>query len=259
MSMPLAAQPHRIVPMVLVVMAALIAIAGWDVLVGYYLYDMNPALGSSELRVFLLTKGSFALALALFFCWHRGWARHGFAGGLSWRYWPALLPIWLTAAVSAIQGIDGTTDGILGWFAVSLAIGFGEEGIFRGVILSAIRQGSGSDRWAIMGSAGVFGLAHLSAVTALDPRIVVGQAAFAAGIGLALGWVRLAAGSLWPCIIAHSALDFFGIATSGGVTEAMQYSPTNFLYELGMAGFAILWGAMLLGRPYRPLFGFARQ
>jgi membrane protease YdiL (CAAX protease family) len=238
-----------------VVLAALLAIIGWDALGGYALIRLFPALYRSELGLYLAIKGGFALLLALFFTLTGSWRRFGFTGGIAWRYWPALLPIWLAAAVSAVQGIDVPEPlRLAGWFAVSLAVGFGEEGIFRGVILEAIRDAgtsAGRERRAIVLSALLFGLAHLGAITAADPHIVIGQAAFATGIGLALAWVRLAGGSIWPALIAHTVLDFFGIATSDGIAEAMRYSPSGFAYILGMAGFTLIWGGVLASRPVR--------
>jgi membrane protease YdiL (CAAX protease family) len=69
----------------------------------------------------------------------------------------------------------------------------GEEALFRGALFAGIREAHG-DRAALLGSAGAFALFHLD-----PPQLLV--AGFA---GLALGWLRLHGGRLWPCVLAHA-------------------------------------------------------
>jgi len=50
-----------------------------------------------------------------------------------------LWPLWLITALSAIQGFaDPDARSLLGWFAISAAVGIGEEGVFRGLIIAAV-------------------------------------------------------------------------------------------------------------------------
>ena len=71
-----------------------------------------------------------------------------------------------------------------------------EEMLFRGIILrSFLRQYRRS--YAIVGSAALFGLAHLNIYQ------------FAAGLvlGIVSGWLYERARSLWPCILLHAAYN----------------------------------------------------
>jgi membrane protease YdiL (CAAX protease family) len=98
--------------------------------------------------------------------------------------------------------------------AIGLAPAIGEELLFRGFLLRLL-----SLRWpgapAVLGSAAVFGAAHL------DP--VHGPAAFALGAYLAA--LTVAAGSLRPALLCHALNNTLAVAGAAGA-----------LPELGHAG-----------------------
>jgi len=110
-----------------------------------------------------------------------------------------------------------------------------EEMLFRGIILrSFLRQYS--RRAAILGSAALFGFAHLN----------VYQLATGFVIGIIAGWLYERSRSLWPCIVLHaaynSAVTYLALtSTSQGDSSASLAGP--------IAAFACATaGALLLKR-----------
>ena len=81
-----------------------------------------------------------------------------------------------------------------------------EELLFRGVLLSALMQRWGSAA-AIVISSLVFALAHLPGldwqVFALPDLIL---------LALALAWLRLRSGSIWPSVVGHGANNLLAVA-----------------------------------------------
>lgn len=81
-----------------------------------------------------------------------------------------------------------------------------EELLFRGVLLSALLQRWGTAA-AVLLSSLVFALAHLPGL---------GWQAFALPdlllLALALAWLRLRSGSIWPSVVAHGANNLLAVA-----------------------------------------------
>lgn len=71
-----------------------------------------------------------------------------------------------------------------------------EEMFFRGIVLRSFLH-QYSRRTAILGSAALFGLAHMNVY-----QFVVGLA-----LGIIAGWLYERARSLWPCILLHAAYN----------------------------------------------------
>jgi membrane protease YdiL (CAAX protease family) len=234
---------RRIRPL-LTILGAIAGLFAWDGVAGVWTHE-HP--GLSELSGFMIAKiGASLLAAVLLLA--TGWLRKvGLVRPLALRQWALLWPLWLDAGLSMLQGLTlSGYDQILGWLAVSVGIGFSEEVVFRGVAMTALRILS--PRANVLISASVFGACHLVNALSIDWRVATAQALAAAGLGLVLGAVRLRAGSLWPGIIAHSALDFCGIAAAGGVGAALDYNPGFVIYLLGMGAIAAIWGLVVLGQ-----------
>jgi membrane protease YdiL (CAAX protease family) len=228
----------------LVIAAALLAPLIWEIGVGL---TLQLTLRPSELVLLLAAKVGFALLLLpVLALKHRATAADG---GAKLAYWPLLWPIWLAAALSAVQGFAETEPlRLAAWLVVAVGVAIGEEGIFRGVILGALDP-KRRPRRAVLISSLLFGAIHLAGLAApIDPRMILAQSVVAFGIGLVFGSTRLLAGSLWPGVAAHALLDFFGIAASGGVGDALSYNADGILYMLVSAAVASLWGLVLMRR-----------
>jgi membrane protease YdiL (CAAX protease family) len=125
------------------------------------------------------------------------------------------------------------TGGVIAALFGCIAAPVLEEMLFRGIILrSFLRQYS--RRSAILGSAALFGFAHLN----------VYQLATGFVIGVIAGWLYERARSLWPCIVLHAAYNsaVTYVATTGAAqTDMWVAAPISAL------AFALV-GAFLLRR-----------
>jgi membrane protease YdiL (CAAX protease family) len=88
---------------------------------------------------------------------------------------------------------------LLNGIVVSTIVPFTEELFFRGLGVRALRFLGGISAVVVTGLA--FGLSH-GILGALPPLIL---------FGLALGWVRLRADSVWPGVVAHGFYNAVGI------------------------------------------------
>lgn len=144
----------------------------------------------------------------------RGWGHAAIE--LGW----ALPLILLVAHFGGLIGWHGDPDAsTVAWLAASLFVApaLGEELLFRGLLIP--RSGPRA-RW-IAFSTILFVLWHpLQAVTIgphwsgafLDPWFL----AVVAVLGIALGRIYAASGSLWPCVLAHWLVVFGWKALLGG-------------------------------------------
>ncbi len=196
----------------LIITGLLVGFVAWDLGLGVLL----PQVGvTSEIGLLGIDKIGFALLLAVALASAHLWGACGFLGGLQPRRWTLVWPLWLATAVSVAQGIGVTSvPEFLAWGAIAFAVAFGEEGVFRGII-AAVLDPSRPRRVAMI-TAILFALVHLGGLISLDPRMILAQATAALGLGLILGSARLLTGSIWPGLVAHAALDFFGIVAAGG-------------------------------------------
>ncbi len=87
----------------------------------------------------------------------------------------------------------------LGFSALSLTAGFAEELVYRGFLLWALTQATGSVTLAVVVSSALFGIMHAY-------QDVAG-AARAAVVGAILAAPVVASGSLVPSMIAHAGMD----------------------------------------------------
>jgi membrane protease YdiL (CAAX protease family) len=225
----------------------------WEVGVGIALMLTGSL---SELATFMIGKLGFVIILALFLTIAGLWRACGFAGGPRPGSWGLLWPLWAAAGVSAVQGISGLSPiAVLSWLAVAFAVAFGEEGIFRGVMITILDPAR--PRRVVIITAILFGVIHLAGLlTPIDPRMILAQAVGAFGLGMVLGATRLLTGSIWPGLIAHGTLDFFGLIAGGGISGALAYSFTDIVYMLIGASVAVGWGVVLCSRlpPYQDAY-----
>jgi membrane protease YdiL (CAAX protease family) len=85
---------------------------------------------------------------------------------------------------------------------ISIAAGWGEELLFRGLIQAGAQSQTDSAGFAVALASVIFGLAH-----PLSTAYVV----MAAAIGAYLGWLFVATDNLLPAIVAHAAYDFVAL------------------------------------------------
>lgn len=169
-------------------------------------------------------RGILALLLALGFTIRGTWRANGFSGGLQLRWWRVLWPIWVVAVpmLALYAGERSLWKHVL-TLGFCISVGFTEEAIFRGIILRNLLPGG--TRSAILWSSALFGAMHLVGFLAgYDARMVLLTVASAFAVGLVFAWVRLAAASIWPAVIAHGFYDYAEFIKSGGFDASMRYS-----------------------------------
>lgn len=145
----------------------------------------------------------------------------------------------------------GPLDAVVSVAAIALMPALCEELLFRGIVLPALA--TRFHAWgAVALSALLFGIIHLDATP--DQHLTLYRVPFAAAVGFGLGVLRLRAGTLMPCILAHAALN-----TTTFLLAPLTDDPTgapeeaNLLQGAGLllAGAAV--SALLLRRfPTRP-------
>jgi membrane protease YdiL (CAAX protease family) len=116
-----------------------------------------------------------------------------------------------------------------------IAAPFLEEMLFRGIILrSFLLQYSRTA--AILGSATLFGIAHLN----------IYQFVTALAVGIVAGWLYERTRSLWPCILLHASYNGF-VTYSYTLLDANVTGTFSTTFYIAAFSFAILSGLVLLG------------
>ena len=124
-------------------------------------------------------------------------ASAAYLGGLAIMILGRLLGVAETPMLRHLIPVTGLEK--LGFSALSLTAGFSEELVFRGFLLWALVQASGSTAFAVAVTSLLFGLLH-----AYQDLAGAGRAAI---LGLVLALPVVATGSVLPSMIAHAAID----------------------------------------------------
>jgi uncharacterized protein len=188
------------------------------------------------------------------------WQRIGFRlparpADLLWFILPMIL-----VGVNLVAGISAEAMANLGYFfSLALLAGFGEEAIFRGIILQALAP-RGVWRAALF-TAAIFGVSHaLNLLTGSVPGYVVLQAGYAFAIGFAFAALALRTRLIWPLMLVHFLTDLFGFLASNS-TGGSQTTPfllvITLIYVVLFVTYGIYllvsWKRVAVGRETRPL------
>lgn len=202
---------------------------------------VNP--DADQLTVYLVNKGLFAVALLAVLAKWDGLRGYGFERSRSWWFLlPAAPLLVLTALVmanpEAPYGLG--LAAALGWILVTISVGIGEEGLFRGLLWRALEE-RGILTTSLLTSV-LFGAAHLAGVFSPIPwQIIASQAVFGAGVGMMFAAVRLVSGSLLAPIFLHALFDAGAVVAAGGVQE--MFSDTMSVGRLLVPGIVFfVWG-----------------
>ena len=199
------------------------------------------------------TAAGAVLSIGLFYLWFRP----SFDGMLKKRdllkglmlLAPILIIHWIGSIVSIVQ--FGTASVLIA-FLRSFAPGFGEETAFRGLGVANYLRRNPTEKGVVVIlwlSSIVFGVVHVAnAIGGAPLSISIGQAAYAAGIGMVLGAVYLRTGNLWPSILGHMSVDFLelirsDLGSTGGVVSGIGAGDWITI-NAGAAG--IFWGLYLV-------------
>lgn len=175
------------------------------------------------------------VAVAFLSIW-RLWRPAGFLTAPTWKRVVPALPLLLLPALPALFG-PGLSDRP-GWkvalSAFSIAtVAFGEEGLFRGVVLRVLLVRG--VRPALFGSASLFGLMHLvNLLNASHPVTVAAQVIMTFGVGIGFGAVALATGTIWPLLVIHFLMDFANSIQAAAPGESTGAAMSDLLLNGGI-------------------------
>lgn len=119
-------------------------------------------------------------------------------GTILWQWLHPDAPPPMHDVLDALRASEWGGAGRLQLFVSAVLIApVSEELFFRGVLLQSVCHHTRHGWFAIIISALAFGLVHAQPQDVL-PLVTM---------GVALGYVRLAAGSVWPCVAAHALFN----------------------------------------------------
>lgn len=174
-----------------------------------------------------------------------GWWRPAlFEAQRSHHKWPIFVPILVVVAV--VMNLAGTDWGaysgaFLGASLVLLLVGFTEELVHRGLLLTALRSRL-SEVWVWLISSTLFAVMHFVNILLGSPVAgTVSQVGAAFLGGTAFYIVRRVTGSLVWAMVLHGVWDFSVFATGVGTAGSVTYV-ANVVYLLaGTLGLAVVW------------------
>ncbi len=152
----------------------------------------------------------------------------------------ALLPVAVVSFIPLFNGINIPSAWMLvSTIGISLMIGFYEELIFRGILLSKLAERGRKS--ALLVSSALFSLTHLlNMVGGADILDTIVQCVFAFGFGLVVASYKFDCDNLLAIIIVHALWDFnFKIADTN-FTDTV-----DIIHSLGLV-LVLLWGIYLL-------------
>jgi membrane protease YdiL (CAAX protease family) len=158
--------------------------------------------------------------------------------------WPIFVPVLI--AIAAVLNLAGTdwsaySGAFLGASLVLLLVGFTEEMVHRGLLLTALRSRF-SEVWVWLITSVLFAVMHFVNVLLGAPVAgTISQVGAAFLMGTALYILRRVTGSLIWAMVLHGLWDFSVFATGVGTPSSIA-AVSNILYLLaGVIGLAVVW------------------
>ena len=157
-----------------------------------------------------------------------------------------LLAAWLDAAppalrVRALLAASPPPDWIVALVTLVGMAPLLEEWLFRGLLQQGLIASLGA-RAGLLASALLFALAHAAAEPSLRSALAAGLPAL--GLGLVLGWVRVATGSLFAAIALHAAVNglvMLSAALAGVLPDLRPLAPGLLAASLVSVVLGGLW------------------
>lgn len=156
-----------------------------------------------------------------------------------WYFVPPFVPV----LVNFVPEIEIPEAGVLlQVLAITLAVGFVEEGVFRGLMLHALEP-RGVWKAAIITSL-VFGVTHsMNLMVGRSVAETAAQVLYAVAIGFAFAALVLRTGLIWPLVLAHFVIDFTGFL----VNPAYVYPPGwELVIALGLTAVFAAYGMFVM-------------
>lgn len=210
--------------------------------------EIAPLLGIHGWYIGLFANALCVVFAAAVLTWLRLWRGNGL--GVLWRGWPALLFVIPLLVIEplvwplALGGLENLPPGYGLWGLTLLLVGINEELIDRVAVLRTL-AGAYRRTWAVVLSAALFGLSHLSGLVLSSRAVedVMWNVLLTGVYGFALAAYQIRFAWLWPLILAHAAADFTIIL--------IDRAPPDLLVATVHIGLLVLGIALLRGRTRR--------
>lgn len=193
----------------------------------------------------LIQKLLQAITVIIFITKLKLWNRMGSITKVSKKAIFLLLPVAILSLIPILNGVKvNSANTIFIILITTLLIGIIEELVFRGVILSALKERGKLP--TILICSVIFGLFHLlNLVYGAGILDTIVQVIFAFGFGLVMAVVRYETDLLLPLIIVHALWDFICDISN------MDFQPTlDTVHSISLV-LIILWGLFLTFRNYK--------
>ncbi len=182
------------------------------------------------------------------------WRLAGFTIRPTWRrlvpLWP-LVVLYVVVPLAVLPALVGVADHTPGYLALvvvaALSVGFGDEALFRGVVLQALLP-SGTLR-AVIISAVLWAASYLGVIAAgVNPVLAGVQALHMVGMGVAFAAAVVVTGTIRPLVIIDAAtqVPYFILPAANSRPD-----PVTVVVELTMGALAAAYGLWLLHRDRR--------
>lgn len=159
----------------------------------------------------------------------------------SMRPWHQYLPLLLLISTNLWGGVALTHSlpETLLYIVSMLCVGFLEELIFRGFLFHALCKES--VKTAIVVSSVTFGIGHIvNLLNGADLLPTLMQIVYATAAGFLFTVMVYRWGSLWPCIVTHSAINALS-AIAGPRSQALDLAAAALLTAVALAYAAWIW------------------
>lgn len=163
----------------------------------------NPNFDIKIGAIAFLATFSFMLANVFLVEWNQSWTFPEFMSGF--EDWARSLEEELAATTEKFTNFETFGQFILGFVAIAILPGIGEEFLFRGVLQNSLQKWFKNQHVAIWVAAFLFSAIHMQ-LFGLVPRMV---------LGAIFGYMYVWSGNLWYPIIAH--------ATNNGISVLLIY------------------------------------
>ncbi len=168
---------------------------------------------------------AIAIALMLLFLRWTGWGRDVWYEAptptlMPRRWWLVSIPVLVVllpiAQLSDIPWASRSAGFVLIVAAGTLMVGFGEELVIRGILLTAVRARHG-EFVTLLATSVVFALAHIpsNVIAGVPLGAIAFQVTFLAAAGASYYWVRRVTGRLWVAMVIHAFTDWVLYLGSG--------------------------------------------
>jgi membrane protease YdiL (CAAX protease family) len=162
------------------------------------------------------------------------WKEFGFNKPSQWRclylYWllaPLIVPVLLYILVIGTKVDKPILIFFYAW--LTIFIGFSEESLFRGVILTTLRRYG--TILSVLFSSLLFSLVHITNLMAgFSWNYILVQLYVAFSLGVLFAALRIRTGTIWLVILLHSLIDFLGLITK----DQLNWTGTGGMPEINL-------------------------